>query len=1649
MELYDIVTLIAPGDDDLDGKNAFITRVKASASDSYDLFMPASEDSGPRFLQYNDSKPEKGDVQGVITDDSLKNPYKTLTETLQIEGGSLLVGTLRNTPTQTHPLKVIRITDNALVVFRTDDITETPIELPLENGIGIGSVYGFLQPALDPDDTEPVVHPDKQAFLDKLSGAKDITVVYTKTPVIPEIIEKQVVGGTNDLSRLTGQIVGAIQALDSNSKIDNTRIHSLIEDTTINVGDGRAIRNQYAPIMIRANMALPPWIIMVDESRPDGIVSDLPTAERIIDENEVNRRVEYHIYNRESGAGLQLPMASGTGNQEVTERMEVIFPQEDAIEISKDFGKNTHAITSAFPRKRVLLPAVENIASKNPLASAFRIADQFRARTAVILPPLHYAPSSAPIITRLSEKPWMSENIIDPDAIGELESPPTDIINSPSLLPREITGSKDGILAYVSPTIDAMLRLPMSLGSMGEIGRRGAAYGFNYSHLFTHEERDVLSRYLTKSSEIVINRLREKDVTVPIYSVSPKGLYRDLTNLTTLYPEIIGFIRKEEAFNRISQADADFGAVLLGMLGTDEYTIMRDKMSAIIDKSEGERTRIREKMAEIQEQLREMETSLRTLPMIAKHYGSRKEVEKAKGTTPLWDEQLDNDPDRHIYYSDRFRKIVGKILNEMQASGDIDIRPKKDDDKIDADDICDPNEFVKQIPHERLREAVEEDLDRYNLSVGESERITKERYAVIVNRIMLGGRPVQNDDVALITRHLRTSAYKWDAKNKRWNPIKDDEAIFAGNDIQPKANATRIFTQTLHLNKEYRQLSKMKDDLEMIARRPHMSLDPERLNHSLDTMVDRVSAIANKRIAFLRKNRVIDEIPFVHDRIKFLIERYSQEPIPEDGEDNGRITYADLRRAKMVATLETDTDLDLFEAGYGSMDTTTSAPTERFASSGSIVETDPLMKLVERRDGPAGFVSEVSGIDKLVRVFLISISYLEKLLSTPLSNEEIIMCAKEAKQILTMKANNKEAIQRGIAMYCAVLCTRTHTPVILPKAEGVTPPPASHILPSYRVPFRESESDGLLPFIVHVLTRSARTKTDAPSTTTFLVILKTIAKTGLIRTREDPEGKKAINILRDKISRIANNSPSIIARVIRMRSKVIKLDDTESGLRIAKRWEYLPITHNPNVHSPLIQVARALLKDSRILLRDPNGVPYPNNASLPMPVTEASLFKTLSDIHTTPAEQLLEILFRPRDETKRQAKTLTLITYAPTFIGVLRERIPTTPLVAAEVPTTHDVTPDTLPVIREKPRLDQTKITTSLSKLVDEIYREGELGHSSSKSTMESLLTDLRSPDDRNGALRSGMIAYHDALILALEQYLRIINSTEEPIPCEQKLYPSKYKLYQTGSRELPIYTIHEIASSLLKGINPLSIQYSKGTYGEKGGTRNTVLTGNNTYFSRIIEIVGILRDLGTRDLLMINGISKMVTKIRRALSLTEERIDRARVLQIIYTILDNQEAGKEGEEDDDLNIRIIELYITLIGHPSGVFKRTMDTSLVHSDVDDRILDEELNYDREKERQRFIYQLEALDPERRALARASRALGIDLAGKVARDPRKLNPEYYKIVNDLVATQEMADAPVEGERLPGYGDADDVAFELEAVEGAPDEVAQIGDLDYDE
>jgi hypothetical protein len=252
-----------------------------------------------------------------------------------------------------------------------------------------------------------------------------------------------------------------------------------------------------------------------------------------------------------------------------------------------------------------------------------------------------------------------------------------------------------------------------------------------------------------------------------------------------------------------------------------------------------------------------------------------------------------------------------------------------------------------------------------------------------------------------------------------------------------------------------------------------------------------------------------------------------------------------------------------------------------------------------------------------------------------------------------------------------------------------------------------------------------------------------------------------------------------------------------------------------------------------------------------------------------------------------------------------------------------------------------------------------------------------------------------------------------------------------------------------MKDVNPIKIEYSRAEYPDKGGSSNTVLTGRTSYYENVKRLHSLLEEYGLQSPERNQIMLTMVREIQATVLEMPPRVSPEYANTAIGRILE-----KYVSDRDPNQFSASVYYVTLMGHSSRLVYEIRQTSSEYTDVNDALIDEELNHDRERERQRFIYQLEGLDPERRKLARSARALGLDLAGRVARDPRKFNAEYYEQQLEMVAEQQIEQqyAPGttmgEGVRSSAYGDQMDVLDERDAVREAPTETEQIEDLDYD-
>lgn len=1628
MNVYDIVKISSAENSSLIGKHAFITRLPIGSNDPYELFFIGDEDVPAQFLLYSNDPgnivAEEDHVGTIVTEireeDAVKNPNKTIVESLDIEEGSLIAGVPRDEPTTNHSLRVIRISDDHIIVTRTDDPTEKPIQIPLEQGIGKYSPYGFLKNAtFEETGPETKLTLEKKEFIEKMGGRDGIEIVYTRTPILKERIEVPIAGGTRDVTRITGQIVGAIRAFSTKKDQNPKVISDLIRDTTYTLGDSRILKPLNNPIMVRSQMELPPWVIEVDDSRPSGIMK---TSKDIFNVEFVSKKKEYHLYNRDTRKNIEIPPGTEGTTRDIKRRKEIVF--EPAI---SEVENKTEKVLGKFRRKRVLLPLQPNECMKNPRGTAFRLADKYSPSLGLILDSRSYIPRTAPLYLRLQEQPWVSPNIINPDDFIE-----TGYSRKMSSIPRAIIEDHHKTLAFLSPNIEDIMKHKMSYGGIEEVGILGMKHGFHTHGIHTNRERIIISSHLKELRKRIPGSFTKTDGNITF--ITPKGLYSSIDTLQKIYPETLGLINKYEALNRIIQIVGDHGRVLHGMLGADEYSKMESKIRSIMEKSEGERRTIREEMSKIKTELQDLESELRSLPNIAKHYSSKKQIDLANKSEDiiLWDEHLDDDPDREFYYSDRKRNAIRKIIGELNSKGELDLAMKTDEPG--STDMCNPEDLSVKVSKDLLEKEIRDSYEKQNELLPDSQKIKGARFEKLVLRTLYGGRPVENGDVALITRYLRTAAYRWNGDTKKWVSIKDEEGVYAGTDIQPRGTPTKIFTHTLHLNKRYRQLSKMRDDKELLMRQPEIRTDTEKITSSLADLHESISKISDDRLRYLGRNPIIDEILFIHDRAKETMERYSYQslPVPEDGEDDGRITKSEYRRARMKQELVTDIDTDLYQAGLGGYYET--APEEGNRSAAIIPDTDKDDEILGKRFGlSVSFLKGVKGRELQKRVFISSVAFAETIFGVPLNRAEIKICSKDFENIIPKKVTTRFIIPRGISMYLILIGSRKDTPVLLKNAEGQTPPPASRTLPSYRVPIRNTDSPGIVEFAANVIKSSVKKVITGPTEkTTFRTIQKALAQ--IIKTQKTD--------IKDDLIKgtivISRVSPSLMIRLMDLEEESPQYEMIQKGLKLSGKWEKFPITHNPHPLSDIMQKSSKVLQKVEILLQPTDGVSMITNSGMPTNITKPSIKHILEKDHTTSSEHLRELFYGRRETKDVHRQTNVSTTHFPSLLGVP----PMKPdVLVAKQELIYEIPTESYPKVDDFSK--ETKKEGDLFDVFDMYIDEDDTGIIRGKILKEQIKKGIQYEEDDHGALRSGFISFHDALGLAIEQLIRVHSSKGEPIPCERSLYEKQYKDYPSKSLSIPIYTAREVVSGLIKGIAPMRIEYSRRTDSAMGGDVYTLLTGKNTYFENVTSLFSYLQDKGINSKTRAIRMKQLIHKILKSIKSSPPKITKEYIYKVLYEALELE----TDTDEEDMLINII--YLSIISHKSDIFTTICKTAYDHTDLDDDKIKEMLNYDREKERQIFVFQMELLkDKEQRNIVRAKRALGLDLAGVVARDPKKFNAEYYELQNSLKATQETQTGAPET-RTEQYGDLQDYAQEQQAFVEAPTEMEQIEGLDYDE
>ena len=1734
IRLYDIANLVAPFNDSLNGKTAFVTRLPILGSREYELFFLGDDYVPPRIIRFRKDDPTT-DVDDIIVSIENRNNYDTIVETLNLEKDTILAGYLRENPSIRHPLRVVRVADTDIYVSRLDDPTEIVFRIPLEEGISPSSPYAFLRPAILEDDGPDVLPEEemkkmeeKDEFVRRMSAVPGVKVIFTDMPRVIERQETIRPGGSRDVERIAGQVVSAISSLDTRGLLDHaadgSKIRDIILQNTIGKGyDGReVIYTDEQPIMIRGktNYEIPKWIIpvsLLETDNADNAISipsiDENGAYRFIksmpDIETENRRQPYVSYYKTIANALFLPtiFVDPTDDNEnllkMTAPTMVMFPRQKMLTPLQSRNKNKKQIKGEDDAEkekgeeseiygdfiRVLLPEQRN-------TTVLREATIITSKTAVTVPNQDYIPEEAPLYLKLKkEQPWKLSSK------PKYTNAPMVTVYNPLILAKKTTLLPDGIikdvkstLSFLSPTLPKLLQYmpPIKQFSLREIGKVGAPYGWWESDKMSDKERIIASLFLLKTNQLIKDRMEMMSTDPGFKFPSPDSLFKNVEGLKKLYPNTLGVIGVREALDRIMTTQNDYGKLLLLAKGMNEHYETYRLIESIIRESDGRRLEVKRQMAMIQEQLRDIEGQLHTLPAIAKHYGSRKEVELAKGTIPLWDESLDDDKMRFLYTGgERLQKIIGNVLADLQGKGALDIRSIIEEPTDDT--VCNTEETLgKKIPADVLIDAVRDDLIKYNSTVNERNKIPESQFDSIVRRVILGGRPVENGDVALITRHLRTAAYKWNAELKQWVQIKENDGIFQFGDIDPSKKsekARNIFKRTLLLNKEYRALSKTKDDLELLESRPDLRMDADSYRNVIESLLEDANNLSENRLRYIGGNRILDEYPFVHDRIPSLVPRFAaamdiirktEEALDEEDKGKRVATRQDFREALVKDQLVIDTELELFNAGYTEyiskqeaikeigMDT----PDIGIMSSQAIIPLsvdDPKIADIQGRQGVASYITGVKGADNQGRrLFLGAIGFMETLLKTQLTYEEIIGCYTDYSSIIPKGSTTGDIILRGISLYCLMIMTRIDGEVRLPKTEEVTPPIPNKFLPSYAsAPLLGDEtvkSAKFLNYVIEVLQKAVyKSIKEKTYTTVYTIILNNLVKTGLLKktkTGDDGSGKEkdGIVILIETVKKGYSTSPFGTYRVFQADSVVFKTKKdivSNAALRVVGQWERLPITHMPHPKSLIMRKGMDVLNEQPILFRDSYGTPFPQNAAIISPVVEPELPKVLFDLKHASAERLAEVMYKKDPlaaEKMKPLQTTVLLTPTPDFISVKRPRIEGKKLVGPEIPKMEKIKL-TEPLRMPPTELGDDRITEEqLKTIFNDVIKQATYYVPMTieeTNVVTTFVNIVKVVEDYHGTLRGALVSFHDALIMALEQQRRRVYSISEPIPIEAILYKKEYIDYKFGTEKIPIYTARRLVKRVMKDVQPMKIEYSITDYPAKGGSLNTVLTGKTSYFQNVINLRSKLDEYGLRTIEKVEGMINFVREIQNEIREMPPRISVEYAISVIGKII-----GKYSLEKDDNIFSAVVYYLAILDDAKEIVYNVRKTSTEYTDVNDALIDEELNHDRERERQRFIYQLEGLDSERRKLARSSRALGLDLAGKVAKDPRKFNAEYYEQQLEMVAEQQIEQqyAPevtmAEGERSTIYGDQVDVLDERDAIREAPTEVDQIEDLDYD-
>jgi hypothetical protein len=1707
---------------------------------------PNDPEQESRLISYRAGS-EEGDIQNIRlrnrpVDPSVKNAIRASI-------GRFIIGVPSTDYLERHVLKIIRVEPAAIYCVRQGDLAETVLRIPLgEEGIGETSPYVFLMPAeaRDAEDSEEPVTPStvsRDREIQRLQESEHVRVIRTDLPDYIVRDETLRTGGTRDTERLRGQIVAAVGAIGRGSTTEHAyaseRIKDLILRETKQSTDGRdeAFRHD-DPVLLRIpGDDFPEWSIPIDGSRteenipvnevpskqeggpvtydgiapptPDSSVKKLPLQENIT--------TLHRPFVLSHGEGNAVTKPTPYLLQEGVK----VFSYNDIDIATLPSGKNP-VVRVAAPKAQILLGGERDGADVQTIFPA----DKIQPKGAVVLPIRYYIPRSVPLVEGV--RTWSRSLPSKKTMTGapSLIRPPEDaklFLDNPVIIDERMASSVKTFKEIMSLPLNKVVNTLGNVitGGRDETSSRLETFGYSH-HVMNHREMELMSVISKHTSNKTIQRREEiTSDSSPIRIPRPDALFRGKEDLRAAYPDTMGLIGPWEAFHRVSMTLGDHGSLLYTIRSINEYAKIQEFLKNAAEESAGRRSKIREDMARVQEELQRIDSKLRTLGNIAKHYESRKEIDadsraaSEQGKIILWDESRDNDPMKHLYNGDRLRKITGTLLTQMQEEGTLPL-DVTDADVIDdtkgTDAICPVGgrDSFSGISPEKLLDAVRNDITAYNASLPPETTMNEERMEDIVQRVILGGRPVVNGDVALITRHLRTAAYTWNDKRKRWITIKGETLKVQGDDItiqnirktgraaadaeeSAKAAASvpketlSIYAQTLELNRKYRALSKTKDDLELAQSIPGMRLRREEMDEALNILFARGEPVYQKRRRCIKNNRILDEAPFIYDMLDVMLRRqigYQESDDEGETKPTTIATATDLRKAKLDDTLVVDIEQAVYETGYGEYEGDAAEyGMERIPQAGFITDesliTDPRVLEASRRNlrGMDGvrFINEVkSGSDKMRRYFLIGVGIMEALLHTTLTSEEIAAMVTEAGVITEMirspkEERNSDAIVHG-AVFCALLLmTRSESEIEFPTTEGFIPPPARKITPSYFYPPAKSGDDErMIDFLFGILNKFAsvsKSDKDTASKTPEQIL-------GQNRMFRGKSGEDTPFLV--IATRLSRSSPSIVDRSFRSQRaadipRTYGEIMTNRALRRTGLWETLPTGYRPSAGGKLITDGKRVLIDETPLRTDPFGIPVRENAAIPSPIENPSLQNALRRIGRERSEALARALYNTDGKHLRGSTTpiRNQILNAPAydFIGIPRERIPGVPLTRTEAKISlGNSTPATLlELLTNKDIIHEDTSKTGdvkeyITGIFEGIVTDSQLDKPTGKESSNAVETFMKFGDgkatigseDANGSMRAELFAVHDALIMAIEETIRILLG-------KSRYYqiPEKGGSYVPESG--PLYGIHNRVKPLLKGVDPMKIETGS------GGGRLAVLIGENSYYSRVDTLRRLLNeDMGINTPDRAVAFRILIRDFRTTITEMPDRLPRERVLRLFADTLRDRAMGG----DDDI-FSAVDAYVSLMSHryrlrstyaSYGVIDELRNMAADYTDVTPSMITEEANKDREMERQLFIYRLDGLDKERKKIAKALQSFGLTLEGKVAADPTRFNAEYYTQQSELVADREIRMKRSAGEEdiLPQdtprereFGDEADEAFMAAAAEGAPTEAGQVEDIDYDE